>query len=302
MRCDHEAVRGYRAWLATAVAVLVVAAAQPARADQECISDADCPAGLACTEQPSSCAPCADDGSECPPCVPGVERVCYPKPCVVDADCGGDLVCVTVTSEVCSGGGDVACPAGSTCPEPEPSPDPQCSTEQWSFCAPRYVAACTADADCGDHFTCVQGEVCSCTDNDPSGGGEPTDPECTCEPLDERYCRPDEIACTEDAQCPAGWACEAQNVTVPCRRDEATGETICEDPVPSPSFCFPPYWEVGGDLMDAVAGEAEGQMSIAHTGDDLAGRGGGCRVASGAPFGLLPALVAALLLVRRRRR
>lgn len=182
----------------------VTMTASMAQAD-ECVSDADCPAGFACEETSWAACPTmppCEEGAECPEppeCEDGSEFVCVvsPQECDTDADCDGGLTCVTFTSETCTGedtpppvpGGDDA--PDSDAPEPDapcdtpddPGPDCEetefsCSTTTESYCAPAYVGSCAADADCGEGFTCAEIEQCSCS----SGGGTGSTPTPTPDP------------------------------------------------------------------------------------------------------------------------
>ncbi|MCB9508094.1 MAG: hypothetical protein H6698_08150 [Myxococcales bacterium] len=181
--------------------------------ESECETDADCPfayaceeiGGMACADSP----PCAE-GEECPEppeCDETTWSACVPTPipCSTDADCGGDLACVSFTYDACSGGGVEPMPgedssgsssgsgssgssgsggadagsdggssgAGDDEPGGEvPIPEDDCETVTESFCAPRWIGNCTEAADCGAGFDCVELEECACSG---SAGGS-TDP------------------------------------------------------------------------------------------------------------------------------
>lgn len=152
----------------------------------DCTTDADCPAGLACQEVGgSACAtPACPPGEPCPeptPCEPTVYYACVappPPPCASDSDCGDGLTCIIETYEVCSAGGAVGAPEslpGGASDGSGTGTDPvvDCSTETYSYCAPRWMGPCTVDADCGDGFTCEPELSCACSGSD--GGSVPPD-------------------------------------------------------------------------------------------------------------------------------
>ena len=156
----------------------------------ECSTDADCPDGLACEEiGGSACAtPACPPGEPCPeptPCEPTIYYGCVappPPPCAADSDCADGLACIIETFESCSGGGAIGAP------EPLPGgasdgsgtgtgtdPVVDCTTETYSYCAPRWMGPCTTAADCGDGFTCEPELSCACsgsggTDVPPDAG------------------------------------------------------------------------------------------------------------------------------------
>lgn len=252
----------------------------------DCETDADCEDGWVCAQVGASgCGGVAcPDGEDCPeppPCEPEEIWACVPPPpdpCESDADCEEGLICVTYDVSVCSGGGAVDCPPGSECPEPDP---PECEDATESYCVPPYFAPCSEDADCGEGFSCVEGETCGCsaggaggtssgdgasTDGSSGSGSSGTDevPDCGCEPSGELYCQLDEMPCESDADCPDDFVCEAIPTTVPCRVDEATGETVCEttDPPEADGYCLPGDWDrwLGG-TETASGGASDGNTS-----------------------------------------
>ena len=264
-------------------AVLLTASAGTAYADA-CETDEDCPTGFACEELGETCA-------DSPPCVPGEEceepepcgesfsYECVPSPiaCSSDTDCTDDWECFSFTYEECSGGGSTEPspvpsepgeepdPDGDDTPgdpdedtpddhEPEPDGEWECESVTESYCAPPYVGECESDSECGEGFTCVEIEECSCGgstgsggSSDPtpvpgpgedSGGDEPDgdepdgdepdgdedepddhgdddwDEDCECTGAGSFYCEPAEIDCESDTDCPADWSCEDWGVSV----------------------------------------------------------------------------------------
>lgn len=270
---------------ACALAALPVAASAQDLGD--CATDADCDDGFVCeVVGGSSCAaPGCAPGEECPPpppCEPEEFRGCVPAPCATDDDCGGDLVCLEVGYTECSGGvGVPACAPGEDCPAPEPAGEPTCEEHVDRYCGPRYAAPCAADADCGEGFTCVAAEVCTCSagtptpvpeptppGEDPADGGvppppppadPPTDPECSCAPSETRYCEPIRVECADAASdCPDGWSCENIADAPPCASPEPAPEPggepadggaplppECGTPPAPENVCLPPYWSAG---------------------------------------------------------
>lgn len=284
-----------------------ICSAAPVTGFADCETDADCGEGFICiVESGESCAtPACPPGEECDTsidCEPYEYSYCAfdIQPCTSDADCGDGLICYSYSYESCTGE-DVACSPDGECPEPEPA---ECETVEEAFCVPPYVAPCAVDADCGEGFTCVEAEMCSCggssgggsggSDTPPvpedDGGSDPSEPDagsgdrevpgdfeddCTCEPSGEFYCEPQQIECTSNADCPESWECvDWGDATTPCYYDEETGETVCEEPTDSADYCMPPgygYW--GGDSAGGGGGDYAEALEDAVTGQPR-GEGG----------------------------
>lgn len=261
--------------IATLTAGLVISFTSIASAQSgECTVDADCPAGYTCDiVDYEACPPCVE-GEECPPCETGSSSTCTPPPpqeCDADTPCSGDDVCVTYTFESCTGGGSVApCdPDDEACEMGRPQPDePECTSETESYCVPPYLAPCQADADCGDGFTCEEVEICQCSsDGAPmdGSGDEPVEPECSCEPLDEKYCKLIEVECDVDGDCSGDLTCQEifadEAPTIAC----APGEECPEpEPVDPTSYCAPVGYDyygtdVAAGNYDEVVEEASGR-------------------------------------------
>lgn len=317
-----------RSLFSAAILLAVPAVSASAFAEDECATDSDCPAGYACEEMGwGACPgmPPCPDGEECPeppPCEEGSEWVCVPAPveCATDSDCPDDLGCVTFRWEECSGGGarptepsdaggsEDTPDAGSSGSDEDGSSDPDdgeewtCETVEQSYCAPAWVGACEVDADCGEGFSCVQAEICSCsgggsTDVPPvpgedsggsSGGGTPGDagtpeaPEgdegrdfdddCSCEPSGEFYCQVQEIECGDDADCPGGWTCEDFGDIVVTCADHGSGEPECEEEVvESASYCAPPGWDAWGGAAAGADGGFSAPTAVGAERDNSAG-------------------------------
>ena len=91
--------------LAILSGVTVVSVALPAAA--ECVTNADCGAGLICEAVNRTVCTAQDcvDGQICPEPVCSTTEIqdCVPAPCATDADCGDGLVCMTETWGGCTG-------------------------------------------------------------------------------------------------------------------------------------------------------------------------------------------------------
>lgn len=295
-----------------------------------CSDDADCSDGLVCLtyeytecEDTAAMPPCPE-GEDCPEPEPREEPACetvsesfcappYVAPCATDSDCGEGFACVP--EEVCwcsgsSGGGSSGSSGGSSGGgAPDPAPD-----------VPDEGGEDSGGSD------------------DGFGDDEPTDPEwdeewdedCGCEETGDYYCEPQEIACADDADCPADWTCEEFGaVTATCYEDPETGEVICEEEeVDAEAYCMPPYYdywgggaESGGDasggyeeVIDEATGRSsdDGDGSLSAGGEGASnGAGGddgrpesdGCSAAGGAPASpLFAGLMLGLVGVLRRRR
>lgn len=169
-----------------------VAAAQTP--EGQCASDSDCPTDSTCAKNQWSSGCAASPGGEMPECeeTSGEDEfgVCVqqPKPCESDEECGEYLSCVTSSTGSCS----VSSDGERTCEE--------VSTE--SYCGEK-TTSCATNSDCPREFECVQAETLCLDFECPEDGGE-----CgTCSAEGERECRPKEIACEMDDECPSDWSC-----------------------------------------------------------------------------------------------
>jgi Cys-rich repeat protein len=278
---------------------------------------------------------------ETPPCEGEEFYECLfvPPMCDSDADCEAGFVCETYDSFDCDDVVSPACPEGAECPVPEES-DEDCVEESESYCVPPYFADCAADADCGPGFACVAEESCSCsgssgggTDSDggssepvpvPDEPGTPQDKDgedCGCEPTGSMYCELIPVECTSDADCAEGASCLANPDSDGTCTSTPGGDTVCDEPMESVSYCIPDgYLEYmdsfgGGRGSDDVANESgldgegaptadpnndSGSNSASTDGDE---DGGGCSAAAGGSgsSGWVIALALAGLLRRKRR-
>jgi hypothetical protein len=330
-----------------------------------CEQATDCDEGLACEVVGATGCACAsptptDPGEGGAPFVPPecdcpepVEfKACVPGPCQTDADCGAGLVCATWEEPCASTRPAVPCSSE----EPNcgaPMPEEECTPTTYSVCAPRWILPCEGANDCGAGFACEAVEQCSCTGNsgtpvDPApseGGGSDSgssgsgdregapyyeEPECTCTPSEENWCRPVEVSCTSDADCSDGWACADAGGydDVPCAMPEPDPSGDGFAPPPNPDcgapreetetvgLCQPLGWGgwYGGDRGEATNDESTNTPTLPTPGtgpapapaDAESAQGGteGTRAAGGGcAGGELPAwfALAGLALVARRR-
>jgi MYXO-CTERM domain-containing protein len=261
-----------------------------------CETDADCGENMVCVEYVDDwCSGVSneecDENGDCttydeePVCETEVYKECstlHGMDCETDADCGDELVCVEFTAEWCSGGGDVVCDESGDCTVIEE--EIECGSEVFKECMYQYEAPCEADADCGEGFSCVPEEICTCiggddmvdTDGDGTSDGTagvaPKDPavdedepmpvgdsdaiDCSCEPTGTNRCELQEIDCEDDADCPAGMICAVPHDTVPCVVDD-DGNMDCPDVEPtSQGQCSPEGWY--GDKISAGDRDMEG--------------------------------------------
>ena len=237
----------------------------------ECSADADCPTGFTCeAEEIGVCSACAD-GEMCEPsCTTEVYSYCSPPPptpCAADSDCGEGDVCVSYTYETC---GDIAigaptCAADEPCPEPIMPEPMECESITEAYCVPKYFAPCQVDADCGGGFTCEQSEICGCSGGAPDDPSLPdmgsTEPDCSCAPSGDSYCRLIEVECATDADCASGLTCQdgyGETSVVDPDDGSGTDPMPSPDPAPAVSYCAPVgygYW--GGPAgNDVIANEA----------------------------------------------
>ncbi len=145
----------------------------------QCASDTDCDVISTC-EQDSYTETCdwvADlcgDDALCVTsmgCTPYTQEwtYCQRRQCEADADCGEGFLCDVQTSTECS----VEVCAGEECPQG--GEEPVCNGVTAGECRFRFErSSCTADADCGEGFTCIQGEstydVCDDDESGAAGG------------------------------------------------------------------------------------------------------------------------------------
>lgn len=234
--------------------------AGPARAalGDACTADADCSAGMVCSERVyTACGGSAGAGGEGGrvedvDCHDVIERFCAPMPCDVAARCPGGTSCVSFTSVSCveSGYPDTGVDAAGGKLEPE------CTEITESWCVPSYLAPCVVDADCGPGFTCVGEEICGTPDT--GAGGE------DCESSEAKHCELVITPCSVSSDCGAGLECQAFE------------DWICEGSVDPDD---PPPATGGGSASDSAGSdEGVGGMGGSAEGD----RGGGMGGATGA--------------------
>jgi hypothetical protein len=315
--------------------------------ESRCESDRDCGEGEFCAVAPCV-PPCDVDDEACEPIECDGGGVCVPQEreppaaCTTDDDCSGGDVCITETYESCSssdcacdgggegdspgrdeGGDEPANPEGSgedpTC-DCRASREVECVTETASFCAPRWFADCTDDADCGPGFTCTQSaeETCSCSID--SAGNE----SCDCAEIEApSRCELVPVACDGDDDCENGFVC-TEAAGAPVCRSEDDGSTSCDAEARTERFCAPEDYlpptpggsEVGGggeltnddglaDDSDSRDGDAAGDDASEDEEEAFEDEVTlmptfGCAESTKSSSGVMAAF--ALLLLRRRRR
>ncbi len=320
----HSALRPTLSALAFFLPLGVALGAQAA----ESCGEESCPKGFVCEMVPAPCPEIACVEGSCPPCGASVPA-CRPASCQSDSDCGDGMAC----SERRYDCGAVA-PAcvGDDCPTT--NDEPSCAPTVEKLCVPRWQLPCNADADCGEGFSCVEREACSCPGSPGGGSGSsgsatPTEPApndsaparekaagsepgasapdgCSCEPSGVKACEPRTVACVSDADCAAGWSC-GDNPNGSCWAN-SDGEMGCT-PADPPKLCIPPYSGVSdGGYGEATSGNdapSSGNPETASEAPPRASGGGGCSVAApGASFAgaaLFGFVAAALGLLRRRK-
>lgn len=250
-----------RTLLALGATALVGSPAAAAGLGDSCEQPTDCDEGLSCEVVGATGCACAspspgdpaDGGAPFVPpecdCPEPVEfKACVPGPCESDADCGAGLVCATWEEPCLSTRPAVPCSSEDPDCNGAPPPEEECTPTTYSVCAPRWILPCEAASDCGAGFACEPVEQCSCSGGGgtpvdpvpPEGGGSDSgsggsgdsegapyydEPECTCTPSEENWCRPVEVTCSSDADCSDGWACQ----------DAGYDDAPCATPVPEPS-------------------------------------------------------------------
>jgi hypothetical protein len=283
----------------------------------ECTLDSDCPEDQFCAIR--DCAPpCDPDDPTCEPvdctgggvCIPR-DPVEPPPSCTTDEECGDGNVCITQTAESCRSEGCVCADDGDGDPSNDPPCDcpppsePECTTETYSFCGPRWLDECAVDADCGAGFACLIHDACDCS----------TDPcDCPTEPgvAPPGACELVRVECTDESDCTDGFVCTEEAATEPCAVDE-TGANTCDAPAAT-RICAPPGYEqgvpvnTGEEPRSGEDGTADDDNDD-DTDDDTDDEGAddvanpylfACTQTSGVGLGPLVAL--GLFLLRRRRR
>ncbi len=310
-----------------------------------CGAGPTCAVGFECTVvADSGCAsapPCAA-GASCPapqPCVNTQEMGCTPAHCTADAECAPGMVCHAWT-EPCAVSDCACAPNTPDCGCGGPT---TCQGTTVSRCTPRYLLSCQTATDCGDGFTCEELMTVGCAS---SGGGSapnpgnagaspspdaaagaasaPTTPSDPCGPpvpSGVSQCVAKQVDCTTAAQCPAGWNCIAEGV--PTSEPACSGRNCPPDPLPTPmpapSVCVPPYYNVNSSrgLEVPAAGNSTGTATGSAgsgttgnsgtpetTGDASAHESSACQIghapASTGALSLLAMLGALFGLTRRR--
>jgi hypothetical protein len=216
--------------------VTLLGAASTARA-QECATAADCGKGFTCeivniAPPPTKGVACAA-GSVCPVADPGTAvdagtattGTCVEASCTSDADCGVTMVCHS-EGQTCTGGG-AACPTNAECFVP--TTPPTCTPV--SICKYEWELPCTADAECGDGFSCVFGTSGGCgssgmgtvsggmtstgvtgaptpaSDGGAASRSAPAPGDCVVTTNTVGSCQPKATTCAVDADCPTAWTC-----------------------------------------------------------------------------------------------
>lgn len=288
-----------RLWLGS---LLICTWAASARAD-ECSGNEDCPKGYSCQASSGAAecdaAPACESGAKCPQrsaCESPTEtRTCQPASCSTDDDCGTAMVCFREMFTECGGSGATpTCPAGEACELPAPD-EPVCSERAISLCVPRYVLPCEQDANCGEGFSCVAGEECSCsgsagfadagtavaTTGDGGvdfggfapaidagaapavdGGAAPAvdggkAPDCECRPTERKHCELNVLSCSTDADCPSDLVCKPYgDSAVSCSSSEAGAAQCDSEPIaPTQLRCAPRYEWPGRGGVPGSSGE-----------------------------------------------
>jgi uncharacterized protein (TIGR03382 family) len=271
-----------------------------------CTSDADCAADQFCAV-PDCAPPCDSADPTCEPVDCSGGGVCLPRgeppppPCSSDADCADGTVCITATSESCASTG-CACPSDGDndpsndppCDCPPPS-EPECTTETYAFCGPRWLDDCAVAEDCGPGFTCEQISDATCSID--SNGNESCDP-----PTGETqgYCDLIRVECADDTDCSDGFLCvDDASATEPCAVDD-TGASNCEAPTAT-KICVPPGYQ---QALPVAAEGGERSDGAVDEGDDESDDDGDVVIncAQGNAASLSPLAALGVLVLRRRRR
>lgn len=233
-----------------------------------CANDTECPPGEECGGDNTCEEPCTDDSS-CP-----TDEVCEdgaceppPPPCVVQADCNGNLTCIggycVPDCPADTGGGDPeVCDPGTG--EPPCVRDDQCSRDD--TCEDGVCQPCVhpCDVSCRSGHVCVEGycqeplpppcrgnqcpPVVTCGDQYDCPGGEL----CT-----NGVCTPgggDVKECTSDANCASGSCIGGVCAGAPVLLRSCTTTTACpagHDCIDSRCTRRPGICELDGDCADS---------------------------------------------------
>lgn len=285
---------------------------EPKDNKNECEADADCPTGFECIEHeswaPTTSSATEPDFAE-PPCEgedcegggedkpgnsesppeptepvepPETVKTCAPKMCDTDGDCGGDLVCVLQTYDcpaqmIPDKAPMPDCPEGEDCggePTDEEPKDPQepCEPETVGHCAPKWLAPCEADTDCGPGFSCVEEEMCWASSGGSSGSAGSPPPSIPCDPDDED-CGQEDSGDGEDSFAPGPDEGEGEGQAMPEEGCEPTGEFYCElqiidcstDACPEGLVCI----SADAGPQDDCAVSSDGEMSCPESDEEI---------------------------------
>lgn len=268
---------------------------------QTCTESSDCPKSFTCQAFESGACPASapcEAGKECPappPCEVVTSHACVPGACATDADCADFMVCHASTISTCAAPvaqPAIDCPPNQVCTSPTPALDAgSCSETTSKTCVPRYELPCQKDADCGDGFSCVAGQECSCSASAGKAaapvpavdGGSadafapPVEPKpvdggtssCECHPTETKSCQAKQIDCKSDADCPSTFLCQTYGGGSATCMVSPDGGACVERKVESFSYqrCTPRYYggTLGGVAKDGSAQSTAGGLPVPGT-------------------------------------
>ncbi len=262
--------------LLTCAAFLATTLAARRAHAKDCLEDADCPRGFACTV-PASSAVAGSAGS------------CLPLICHSDADCAPAMRCNVGEVIGCHSTAD----GGTSC-------------FFASECVPQWEAPCSVDAECGPGFTCsgnpVTSEVCRVNEADvvaspdqtvmtvPCGsvdagfstyaGDGGCDAGITCVSITSKSCvTPERHACTTDSDCVSTWTCACPS----CLPPQSSGSCGKQCVAPNSDFAIVPCGPTEpaptpGATIDG--GRDAGEIAVTMPGTAGGGGSGGCQLAA----------------------
>lgn len=157
--------------------------------------------------------------------------------CKADGDCGEGYRCQIISTPI-----GVPCAAGEECAPPETD------AETSGICV-RKPITCQTDADCPSYLKCEEDtpDVSCGSPGCPDGNCGEQPVECTpSEPADTtRTCRPREIECETDSQCPSNFECVSYAVSgcagtsAPCAEGQECPSTPDECQETEQKACMP---------------------------------------------------------------
>ena len=318
-------------------AIAFFSLSQEALADTQCTSNSDCDKGFACMTSestvPTACDCPANATCKCPT-IP-ITSSCQPLDnCNADSECASGMVC---SSSNCVPKWSLHCVTASDCGDGFDCVTDtmgQCSGSSGSASSASGAASAGGAASVGGAAATPVGPIATAGTSAISDTSVPTPPSCTTVNLDTKSCVPQQVECSKNDDCLAGWTCQSNSVTS-CTGGVAVGQggsgavttTVIPDScttTTATSYCSPPYAEYGrkdismnrgtptaaeagndgtSDVTGAAGSSAQAAGVDSGAVNTDSSENSGCQLGAGTArnaAGLIPMLFGLMFLRRRR--